>query len=96
MEWGYRRKIELQESMIKLVAEKAALSNQAKDEVEKQFNAFKTDVAANAGKDVLAARAEKVEIALDQFVAANNEVNSAVGIIAYPAPRGPRAAVLHQ
>ena len=67
------------EDQLKFAADKAATANQAKDEVVRQFNELKAGVAGN---DALAERVAKVEAALNELVAANNAVRSAVsGII---------------
>src|SRR5205809_654557 len=51
---GLRERIALFDDRLKFAADKGASANQAKDEVEKQFQAYKAEVARNAGQTSLA------------------------------------------
>jgi|SRR5450631_3125589 hypothetical protein len=75
---GLDERIAVFEDRLKLAAEQSASADRAKDEVEKQFQAYKAEVAAKAEYDVLAATAAKVEAAIDDLESANNAVSSAV------------------
>jgi hypothetical protein len=66
------------EDRLKFAAEKVVSANEARDDVIGQFQAYKADVAANAGNSVLAATAAKLEAALDKLATANNAVSSAI------------------
>jgi len=77
---GQRERIALFDDRLKFAADKAASANQAKEEVEKQFQAYKAEVAGNAGQTSLAARAAKIDAAIEELSAANNAVSSAVGV----------------
>ena len=77
---GQRERIALFDDRLKFAADKAASANQAKDEVEKQFQAYKAEVARNTGQTSLAARAAKVNAAIEELSAANNAVSSAIGV----------------
>jgi hypothetical protein len=65
------------ENRRQLAAEKVELANQAKAEVERQFNDLK---ASLVGNDALAARVARMESAIEKLSAANNAVRSAIGI----------------
>jgi hypothetical protein len=78
--WGYRRQIAVSEERLKLAAEKVELSDRAKDEVEKQFHAYKDEVAAGAAYDVLVERMAKLEAAIEELSIANNAVSSAITV----------------
>ncbi len=58
---------------LRLAADRAAIANEARNEVEKKFDAYKADT----GNSELAAQ---VATAIEKLSAANNAVNSAVGI----------------
>ncbi len=69
------------EVRLKIAAEKVELADRAKDNVEKQFHAYKEEVAAGGGYDALAERVANVEVAIEKLSAANNAVRSAIGIV---------------
>jgi hypothetical protein len=74
---GLRERISALEERWRLADDKAAASDRAKDDVEKQFQAYKAEAAAaKADTAALAAAAERVEAALVKFAAANNAVRS--------------------
>ena len=65
------------EQRLNLAAEQAASARQAKDELEKQFQIYKAEVAAaKAENAALAATAAKVEAAIVNVATANNAVSS--------------------
>jgi hypothetical protein len=78
--WGYRRQRAVSEERLKLAAEKVESADRAKDEVGKQFHAYKEEVAAGAGYEALVGRIAKVEAAIENLSIANNAVRSAIGI----------------
>jgi hypothetical protein len=55
------------EDRLKFAAEKVESANKAKDEVEKQFQDYRTEVAAKAENGTLAAAAARVEAAMDRL-----------------------------
>jgi hypothetical protein len=63
---------------LKFASEKAASANQAKDEVERQFQVYKAEVTANSGAGELAVLAAKVDVAIAKFSAASNAVSSVI------------------
>ena len=67
------------EERLKLAAEKAALADEAKNEVEKQFKAYKAEIAANGDKATLAAMQTRVDLALRKLEGANNDVVAVLG-----------------
>jgi hypothetical protein len=81
---GLREQINAREARLQLAAEKVAWANQAKDEVEGQFQTYKAQVAANSGYASLAATAAKIDAALDKLSAANKAVSNAIGLIGIP------------
>jgi hypothetical protein len=76
---GLKAQINVYEDRLKFAAEKVATANEARDDVLRQFQAYRADVEANAGHITLAATAAKLEAALDKLGAANNAVSSAIG-----------------
>jgi hypothetical protein len=88
MRWRYSGIIEkkdasiaVYEDRLKIAAEKVDLADRAKNEVEKQFRAYKEEVVAGGGYDALAERVANVEAAIEKLAAANNAVRSAIGIV---------------
>jgi hypothetical protein len=79
---GLEARIIVFEDRLKFAAEKVSTSNEARDDVLRQFQAYRAEVAANAGNITLAATAAKLEAALDKLGAANNAVSSAIGVAA--------------
>jgi len=77
---GLRERIAGFEDLLKFAAEKAASANEARDEVQKQFQAYKAEVSAYTGKADLAEIAAKMDAAIEKLSAANQAVSSAVGI----------------
>ena len=77
---GLKGRIVVFEDRLTLASEKVEAANQAKAEVERQFQVYKSDVEANKEHRELAATAAKVDAAIEKLSAANNEVRSAVGI----------------
>lgn len=75
---GLAGRIALFEDRLKFASEKAESANQAKDEVERQFQIYKAEVTANSGADQLTILAAKVDAAIAQFSAASNAVSSAI------------------
>jgi hypothetical protein len=87
MRWRYGGIIEKKDASIavfqdrlNLAAEKVELADRAKDNVEKQFHAYKEEAAAGAGSGVLAERMAKVEAAIKKLSTANNAVRSVIEI----------------
>lgn len=73
---GLREQINVYDARLKLAAEQAISSDRAKDEVERQFQAYKTEVLAKADNDMLSTRIVKVEAAIRQLAVANSAVRS--------------------
>jgi len=69
-------KISVMEQRLTLAAEQAASAHQAKDELEKQFQTYKAEVAGKLENVALAATAAKVEAGFAKLSAANNAVSS--------------------
>jgi len=76
---GLEGRIAVFEDRLKLAGRKAVTANEARDDVIRQFQTYKTEVTATAGNTTLAAMAAKLEIALAKLGAANNAVGSAIG-----------------
>jgi hypothetical protein len=72
--------IALFENRLKLADEKVELADKTRAEVERQFKAFKDEVAADVGSSH-AAQAAKVDAAIADFSVANNAVSSAVSLV---------------
>jgi len=77
--WWFRGfQIKIFEGRLKLATEKVDLADRAKNEVEKQFRAYKEEVASGGGNDALAARVATVEAAFAELAAASNAVRTAL------------------
>jgi hypothetical protein len=77
--WWFRGfQIKIFERQLKLAADKVDLADRAKDEVERQFRAYKEEVASKVGNGALSARVTNVEAALAELSAASNAVRSAL------------------
>jgi len=68
------------EERLKLAAEKVAWANEARDEVERQFQALKVEISVQPENSVIAARVATLEAALEKLSTANNAVSSAMGV----------------
>ncbi|HEY8650534.1 MAG TPA: hypothetical protein VIL70_06425 [Chthoniobacterales bacterium] len=79
---GLREQINIFNARLQLAAEKASLADEAKDELERQFQTYKAEVAAKAGNGAFDARIAKVEASIEKLAAANNAVRSAIGVAA--------------
>lgn len=75
---GLKGEIAVFEAHLKFTAEKVVSANEARDGVIGQFQAYKAEVAANAGYLMPAAMMAKLEAALDKLVAADSAVGSAI------------------
>jgi hypothetical protein len=64
------------EERLKLAAEQAALADQAKSDLGRQFEVYKAQVAANAETAALTAAAAEVDRAFLRFAGANNTMSS--------------------
>jgi len=65
--WLRGWQIKIFEARLQLADQRAAWAKEAKDEIERQFNAFKVEVAAKSGNGGDAATAAKVEAAIDKL-----------------------------
>jgi hypothetical protein len=72
--------IALYETRLKLAEEKLELVEKAKAEVEKQYKAYKDEVAADPGSSH-AAQAAKVDAAIADFSVASNAASTAVNLV---------------
>jgi hypothetical protein len=79
---GLEGRISVFEDRLKLAAEKAVSATEARDDVLRQFQAYKAEVAANAGTRMPIALMAKLETALEKLVAADNAVSSVIGVAA--------------
>jgi hypothetical protein len=68
------------DAQLQLAADKLELERGSQVSFARQFNDFKTEVAAEAGLDALTARVAGMETSLNELVSANNAVSSAIGI----------------
>jgi hypothetical protein len=68
------------DAQLQLAANKSEFERWSQDGLARQFNDFKAEVMDGAGIGVIAARIEWLETALNELVAANNAVRSAIGI----------------
>jgi len=76
---GLKGQIGVFENRLTFASEKAVTANEARDDVIRQFQTYKSDVAAaNEGTRALVATAARLEAALDKLGAANNAVSSAI------------------
>lgn len=75
---GLKGEIAVFEAHLKFTAEKVVSANEARDGVIGQLQAYKAEVAANAGYLMPAAMIAKLEAALDKLVAADSAVGSAI------------------
>jgi hypothetical protein len=73
-------RISVFEDRLKLAAEQAESAREAKDEVAKEFQTYKAEVAANAENAALGASATRVEGAIVRFAAANNTLSGILGV----------------
>ena len=73
-------RISVLEDRLKLAAKQAESARQAKDEVAKEFQTYKAEVAAKAENAALGASAARVEGAIVRFAAANNGLSGILGV----------------
>ena len=76
---GLKGRISVFEDRLKLAANLAQLARQAKDEVAKEFETHKAEVAAGAENGALDASAARVEGAIVRFAAAANGLSGILG-----------------
>jgi hypothetical protein len=79
---GLEGRIAVFEDRLKLAAEKVVSSNEARDDVIRQFQGYRAEVAGNAEYRMPTALMERLEAALEKLVAADNAVSSVVGVAA--------------
>ena len=77
---GLKGRISVFEDRLKLAAKQAQSVRQAKDEVAKEFQAYKEKVAANAENTAFGASVANVEGAILRFEAANNTLSGILGV----------------
>jgi hypothetical protein len=78
---GLEGRVIVFEDRLKFADERAARANEVRDDVIRQFQTYKAEVAsANIENSALAATAAKIEAALDKLVTVTNETRSAIGI----------------
>jgi hypothetical protein len=77
---GLNGRISVFEDRLKLAAEQAESAREAKDEVAKEFETYKAEVAAKAENAALGAPAARVEGAILRFAAANNTLSEILGV----------------
>ena len=64
------------EARLKLADDKAAAANEVRDDIARQFNDFKADVAAGAGFGAITTRVEKLEASFSELTTTSNAVRS--------------------
>ena len=77
---GLKGRISVFDDRLKLAAKQAESARQAKDEVAKEFQTYKAEVAAKAENAALGASAARVEGAIVRFAAANNTLSDILGL----------------
>jgi hypothetical protein len=75
---GLNGQIAVFEVRLKLTDEKAGWANEVRDDIARQFNDFKADVAAGAGIGAVISRVEKLEASFSELTTASNAVRSAL------------------
>jgi len=68
---GLKAKNDALDQRLQLAADRAQIVQEARDELEKQVEALKAQIAAGATRETLAPAATKIDVALGKFAQAN-------------------------